>query len=332
MTPRALVLFSGGLDSQLAVCVLREQGVAVEGLHFQTIFTCCQSQAARAAARLDLRLTVLPAEDDYLDLVKYPRFGYGKGANPCVDCRIYMFARARRYLEQTGGDFLASGEVLGQRPKSQKRRDLRVIAYHAGVESRLLRPLSAKLLPPTEPEQRGWVDRERLFGIQGRSRQPLLQLARHFGLSEIPPPSNGCALTEVKFAHKVHDLLHAASDAERWEFELLRLGRHFRYSPHVKVIVGRNQADNDALQLAFQQHPQPTLALLTPDNFMGPRVLVIGQHSADVRSFALGLLMRFTRQPHPDPAWVRWETVAGSERVPGVVDPLAAAAANLAGG
>ena len=150
---RCLALLSGGLDSMLAIRLMQEQGIEVEAINFKTIFTCCQDTAAKAARDLGVRLTIIGQEDDYLDLVRKPMFGYGKGANPCIDCRIYMFERARLAMDQLGASFVVSGEVLGQRPKSQKRRDLEIIAFHSDLEDLLLRPLSAKLLPPTRPER-----------------------------------------------------------------------------------------------------------------------------------------------------------------------------------
>ena len=167
---RCVTLLSGGLDSMLAIRIMQAQGIEVEALNFKTMFTCCQDLSAQAAHRLGVRLTVVSQEDDYLELIKNPRFGYGKGANPCVDCRIYMFERAEKFMEQIGADFIVSGEVVGQRPMSQKRRDLDVISHQAGLEDLLLRPLSAKLLLPTLPERKGLVDRERLYAFQGRSR------------------------------------------------------------------------------------------------------------------------------------------------------------------
>ncbi|HIN95822.1 MAG TPA: hypothetical protein EYN03_09265, partial [Planctomycetes bacterium] len=143
---RCVTLLSGGLDSMLAIRIMQDQGIEVEALNFKTMFTCCQDLSAQAATRLGVRLTVVSQEDDYLELIKKPRFGYGKGANPCVDCRIYMFERAHKFMEQIGADFIVSGEVVGQRPMSQKRRDLDVISHQSGLEDLLLRPLSAKLL------------------------------------------------------------------------------------------------------------------------------------------------------------------------------------------
>jgi len=277
----------------LAVRLMQEQGIDVEALNFKTIFTCCQDQSAQAARALGVPLTVISQEDDYLDVVRNPRFGYGRGANPCVDCRIYMFQRARVYLEQTGADFVISGELVGQRPMSQKRSHLEVIAYHAGLEDRLLRPLSARRLPETLPERAGWVDRERLYGFVGRGRKGLIQLARQFGFEHIPAPSTGCSLTEPPFARKVFDLIEMPEPPRRWDFELLKVGRHFRFDAQTKVIVGRHAADNERLLYEHRQPESSSTALLDPANFTGPRALLTGLCTAAALQFAASLVIRY---------------------------------------
>jgi len=292
---RCVALLSGGLDSMLAVRLMQDQGVEVEALNFRTLFACCQDQAGRAARELGVPLTVVAPEDDYLDIVKYPRFGYGKGANPCIDCRIYMFQRARRFMDQSGARFVVSGEVLGQRPKSQKRRDMEIIAYHAGLEELLVRPLSARVLPPTLPERAGWIDRRRLGAIRGRGRKELIQLARQYGLSQIPTPSTGCALTEPQFARKVHDLIQLQPHSTQSDFELLRVGRHFRWDAATKVIIGRRETENEQLKSLFEAGDLRGAALLTPENFKGPRALVVGVASDAALDFAAGLVLRFSK-------------------------------------
>jgi tRNA U34 2-thiouridine synthase MnmA/TrmU len=330
MTVRCVALFSGGLDSMLAVRIMQEQGIEVEVLNFKTLFTCCQDQAGRAARELGVRLTVLATDDDYLDLVKYPRFGYGKGANPCVDCRIYMFQRARDYMERSGAKFMISGEVVGQRPMSQKKRDLEVIAFHSQLEDLLLRPLSAKLLPPTLPEREGWVDRGRLYAFRGRGRRELIALAEQFGLRDIPTPSTGCALTEQLFAKKVHDLIQFAPQAQRWEFELLKVGRHFRWNETTKVVVGRNEAENDQLEYLYRLPDAANAVMLRPENFMGPRVLVVGEPTAESLAFASGLILRYSKHYDPDQPLIFRESAAGSEVFLASPDPRSLAATSLA--
>lgn len=297
---RCIALFSGGLDSMLAVRMMQDQGVDVEAVNFKTIFTCCQDESARAARLLGVRLTVVTQEDDYLELVRHPRFGYGKGANPCVDCRIYMFQRAARLLDELGAQFVVSGEVLGQRLMSQKKRDLEVIAHHAGLRDLLLRPLSAQLLPETKPEREGWVDRARLGRFVGASRKGLIDLARKYEFPYIPTPSNGCSLTEVGFAAKVHDLVQLHPSPRRWDFELLKTGRHYRFSDDVKVVVSRRESDGALMELAHQQPDAGARVLLKPRNFTGPVALLLGPPRDAALAFAAGLVVRHAKQPPDD--------------------------------
>jgi tRNA-uridine 2-sulfurtransferase len=306
MRRRCIALLSGGLDSKLAIRLMQVQGIWVEALNFKTVFTCCQGQSAQAARELGVPLTVVAQEDDYLDLVRKPRFGYGKGANPCVDCRIYMFERAKRFMEQVEADFIVSGEVLGQRPKSQKRRDLRVISHHSRLDDLLLRPLSARRLPKTLPEREGWVDRRQLYDFHGRSRKKLIALAQQLGIRDIPVPSTGCALTEPQFSKKVFDLIHVEpATATRWDYELLKFGRHFRYDERTKMIVGRHFDENGTLEYFHQLPEARSQATVKPENFKGPLVLIVGEVTEQTVDYAGTLAWRFSRQPSPEEATIR---------------------------
>ncbi|MEQ8789047.1 MAG: hypothetical protein RIC55_22230 [Pirellulaceae bacterium] len=330
MTVRCVALLSGGLDSMLAIRIMQEQGVEVEALNFKTIFTCCQDQSGHAARDLGVRLTVVGQDDDYLDLVKAPQFGYGKGANPCVDCRIYMFQKAKRFMEQVGAQFIVSGEVVGQRPMSQKRGDLDVIAHHSELDDLLLRPLSAKLLPPTRPEREGLVDREKLYGIWGRSRKRLIELAKSFGFTDIPTPSSGCALTETRFSRKVHDLIQLDPRARRWDFELLKTARHFRFDARTKVLVGRNESDNETLRYMHQLPDAASTALLEPENFPGPVVMLIGPACEESLSYAVGMLTRYAKSTEAPQAQIRIHTRERSYLTSPQVHPDAEQATTLA--
>ncbi|MCH2123505.1 MAG: hypothetical protein MK165_01840 [Pirellulaceae bacterium] len=288
-----LALLSGGLDSILAIRLMQQQGIGVEAVNFKTVFTCCQDQSAQAARDLNVPLTVIGQDADYLDLIKTPKFGYGRGANPCVDCRIYMFEKAKHYMEQVGADFIISGEVVGQRPMSQKRRDLERISYHSELEDLLLRPLSAKLLPPTLPERKKWVDRSQLYDFHGRSRKGLIELAKRFGMEDIPSPSTGCALTETRFSKKVFDLNLRQPTSGLWDYGLLTIGRHFRLNAEVKAIVGRHESENLQLEYLHQLPDATSSALLRPREFSGPAVLLIGPMEKETLAFAGGLIMRY---------------------------------------
>jgi tRNA-uridine 2-sulfurtransferase len=198
-------------------------------------------------------------------------------------------------MDQVDASFVISGEVVGQRPMSQKRRDLDIIARDAGLEDLLLRPLSAKLLPPTLPERLGIIDREQLYGIEGRSRKGLIELAHQYGFKEIPQPSTGCALTEPLFANKVRDLIDLSPEARQWDFELLRVGRHFRYDSQSKVVIGKDESQNEHLRRMATQERASECCLLEPENFPGPTALITGPTSDEVLDFAAGLILRYSK-------------------------------------
>lgn len=297
---RCVALLSGGLDSMLAIRIMQEQGIEVEAVNFKTAFTCCQDMSAQAAHKMGVRLTVISQDEDYLDLIREPKFGYGKGANPCVDCRIYMFDKAREFMKQVDAQFMVSGEVVGQRPMSQKKRDLKVISHHSDSSDTLLRPLSAKCLPPTLPEREGWVDRNELYDFVGRSRKGLIALARELGIEDIPSPSTGCALTEPRFSKKVFDLMEKSPDAKRWDYELLSIGRHFRLNDEIKVVVGRDESENLRLRYLHDLPDATSSATLHPISFQGATALVIGPYTDEAHKFACGLVLRYSQPPESD--------------------------------
>jgi len=284
---KAIGLVSGGLDSTLAVKVIRDQGIEVSAVNFSTGF--CRSdhhramsafgaeqdpkrlrnEALRAGADLGVAVRVVDISEDYMDIILKPRHGYGANMNPCVDCRAYMLKAARAIMEEEGADFVFTGEVLGQRPMSQHLRAMKVIEKDAGLEDRLLRPLSAKLLAPTLPEREGWVDRERLLRLQGRTRKPQLRLAREAELVDLPSPAGGCCyLTEKVYSSRFHDhLMHleegAAPDAK--DVLLMKVGRHFRMGPELKLVVARDEAECN-----FLRHFFPESVKLEALDLMGP--------------------------------------------------------------
>lgn len=313
--PRAVALFSGGLDSTLAIRILQLQGFEIEALNIRTTFSCCKTPAAQAAADLGVRLTVLPVADDYVDVIRHPAYGYGKGMNPCIDCRIYMSHMARKFMEEVGACVVITGEILGQRPMSQKRRDLDIISRRSGLQGRLLRPLSARLLPPTIPETEGIIDREKLYDFSGRERTPLVELAQQLGVQWIPQPSTGCALTELTFAPRVRDLLEHQPEATRADFELLSMGRHLRLDQGAKVVVGRDEQENTWLEYFFDREKPEPAALLTPNNFVGPVAIVLGRTDAATRQAAGALLIRYTRQVDPANAQVQVRLSDGSSEL-----------------
>ena len=329
---RAVVLFSGGLDSMLAVRILQEQGLEVDALNIRTTFDCCKVPAAQAALELGIRQTVLTVGEDYIPLIRNPRYGHGKGFNPCVDCRIYMAKMAKRFMEQIGACCVATGEILGQRPMSQKRNDLDVVLRRSGLYGRLLRPLSAKLLEPTIPEQEGIIDREKLFGFSGRSRTPLLELAEQLGINEdlIPTPSTGCALTEASFAPRVEDLLRHEPEAMSWEFELLNIGRHIRLDPKTKIVLGRNAQENAALRALAMREDAKDPIMIEPENFTGPDAMLVGQTAGDYIKLAGAIIIRYAKRVDPAATeGLSLRVTHGSETTSESIDPTAADRHNL---
>jgi len=246
---KALGLLSGGLDSTLAVKLMLEQGVEVETLNFVTPFCLCGRKgcdAADVASKFQVKLKRIFLGDEYLKMLRKPKHGYGKNMNPCIDCRILMLKKAKRYAKQIGAGFIFTGEVLDERPMSQHRRAMEIIERESGLKGKILRPLSAKCLPETDAEKRGWIEREKLLDIKGRSRKRQIELARSFGLSDYPCPAGGCLLTDRDFAAKVRDLFKHKRDVRLKDISLLKVGRHFRVESN-KIIVGRNEMENRLL-------------------------------------------------------------------------------------
>lgn len=249
---KAIALLSGGLDSTLAVKLVLEQGIEVIAVNFVTPFCqCsrkggCRYEAKRAADEFGIRLKAFDISREYIEIVKNPKYGYGRNLNPCIDCRIMMHRKAKAYMEEIGASFLITGEVLGQRPMSQHKRALQIIERESGLEGLVLRPLSAKLFPPTIPEKAGMVNRERLLDLSGRSRKPQMALALKYGVNDYPCPAGGCLLTDPGFARRMKDLLEHTEPSLN-DIALLKVGRHFRLSPSAKVAVGRNKEENERL-------------------------------------------------------------------------------------
>jgi len=282
---KAVGMLSGGLDSTLAARVMLEQGIEITALHFRTGFSYVErdrvvgqevgpSDVERAAATLDVNLEVVDVSAEYLPLVLNPRYGYGSGMNPCVDCRIFLLRQAKRWMEEHGYHFVFTGEVVGQRPKSQMRPTLKTVERASGLRGYLLRPLSARLLEPTVPEQRGWVDRERLYGIGGRGRKEQIALAERFGITDYPQPSGGCCyLIDRTYSRRLRDLL-AREGSEALtpdQVQLLAVGRHLRLPSGRKVVVGRREQENDYLASCGVNG-----VLLTTPNHPGPTTLMPG--------------------------------------------------------
>ncbi len=305
-TRKAVALISGGLDSMLAAKVVLDQGVHVEGINFYTGF-CVEghthairkqdrakpkrNNALWVAEQLGVPLHIIDVVEEYKDVVINPKHGYGSNLNPCLDCKGFMVHHAHRWMEENAYDFIITGEVLGQRPMSQRRDTLPVIARESGAGDRLLRPLCAKLLPPTLPEREGWVDREQLLAFNGRSRKPQMALAAHYDLTDYAQPAGGCCfLTDPNYTTKLADLWQSHGD-KRYELDdimLLKVGRHLRPRPHFKLIVGREEGENNFLEGYRRRYTH-----LRSLSHSGPLVLIDGETDNDDLHLAARLAARF---------------------------------------
>jgi len=249
---KALSLFSGGLDSILATRLILNQGIDVEALNFANLFCSCKEEnkcgVVEAAKQLGVPLKVVDVGDDYLRIVRKPRHGYGRNMNPCVDCKVFMAKKAKKYAKEIGATFVFTGEVLDERPMSQHFKALKIIEEESGLKGKLLRPLSAKLLPETVVERKGLVKRDELLDIRGKSRKPQIKLAAEFGIASYPSPASGCLLTCKEFAARLRDLFRHKKRCSMADAALLKVGRHFRLGEN-KVVVGRNEAENKVLAL-----------------------------------------------------------------------------------
>jgi len=265
--PKAVVLLSGGLDSTLAAKLLQEQGVEVIGVHFSTGFCVAdhkraaagvnedprklRNEALRAGVDLGIPVEIVDISQEYLDIVFNPRHGYGANMNPCIDCRAFMLRKAKALMEDRGADFVATGEVLGQRPMSQRRDTMRIVEKDSGLQGKLLRPLSALSLQPTDPEKAGLVDRSMLLNLKGRGRRAQMDLIEVRGITDYPSPAGGCCfLTDANYTRKFRDKMAHRKEGRLGpeDVTLLKVGRHFRVAPELKLIVGRKKEENDFLE------------------------------------------------------------------------------------
>ncbi len=307
---RAVALISGGLDSMLAAKVVQEQGVHVEGVNFFTGF-CVEghthairkkkqtkpqrNNALWVAEQLGIKLHIIDVIEEYKEVLLNPKHGYGQHLNPCLDCKVFMVRKALAwsFMEEHRFDFIVTGEVIGQRPKSQRKETMPIIARESGADDRLLRPLCAKHLPPTLPEREGWVNREALFDFHGRNRKPQIELAQHFGFEDWAQPAGGCCfLTDAQYSAKLADLWHARGHRE-YELDdimLLKVGRHIRPNQRLKIIVGREEGEN-----RYMEGYRNTFLSITPTSHSGPLALLDGTPTnADVE-LAAQIVARYSQ-------------------------------------
>ena len=338
---RAVALFSGGLDSSLAILTILKQGIEVKALKFLTPFDCdiCHIRLHlyvspsptppikggdnapqpplnlrggeggvmfpsplagegkgegyhifSVAERFGFEVKLIDLSDKFIKIVKNPKFGYGKNMNPCIDCRILMLKEAKAVMNMIRADFIITGEVLSQRPMSQRRDTFNLIDREAGVTGYVLRPLSAKLLKITFPESKGIINREMLYGLSGRLRKPQMALAEELGLTDYPAPAGGCLLTEPNYAHRLKDLLTYNPAPSMRDIDLLRIGRHFRLSPSCKITVGRNKDENETIASLSVNGDY----LLKIDGYGSPTTLVTGEITDEAISVAASLCARYS--------------------------------------
>ncbi|MEJ2060234.1 MAG: tRNA (5-methylaminomethyl-2-thiouridylate)-methyltransferase [Gammaproteobacteria bacterium] len=306
---KAVALISGGLDSMLATRTVMEQGIHVEGINFFTGF-CVEghthairkqdrdkpkrNNALWVAEQLGIKLHIVDIVEEYKDVVINPKHGYGANLNPCLDCKVFMVNKAREWMQANGFDFIITGEVIGQRPMSQRKDTMPIVARESGADDRLLRPLCAKNLRPTLPEREGWVDREKLHDFSGRSRKPQMALAERFGIEEYAQPAGGCCfLTNEQYAQKLADLWQhrGSKDYELDDIMLLKVGRHLRPRDNFKLIVSREEGENN-----FLEGYRKLFTHIRTLSHGGPLVLIDGHDlSAEDLMLAARITARFSQ-------------------------------------
>ncbi len=298
---KAIALLSGGLDSTLAILVLLKQGIDITAVTFLTHFGCdisdsssCSKNPFPAAKKFGFEVKLSHLADKFIEIVKSPKYGHGKNMNPCIDCRILMLREAKELMGMIGADFIVTGEVLGQRPMSQRRDTLNIIDRDAGVKGYVLRPLSAKLMNETAPEREGLVRRELLYNFSGRSRKPQMALAKEVGLTDYPAPAGGCLLTEPNFSFRLRELLDHTPDPSLNDLHLLRIGRHFRLSSTCKAIVGRDERENGVIESFADAESY----LFRVEGVGSPVALLCGAGSENFIPLAASLCARYSDAKH----------------------------------
>jgi len=294
---RAFSLLSGGLDSILATRLIMDQGIEVVGLHFITPFFGYQHKG-REAEQVEkwhclygISARILDVSEEFIQILRHPRYGFGKNFNPCIDCKIFLFSQAKKIMEAEGGEFLISGEVLGQRPMSQRRDALRIVERDSGTEGILLRPLCAKNLKPTRPELMGLVDREKLLALSGRSRKPQLELAAEMGIQNFPTPAGGCYLTDPVLAKRFQRYFATQAEISKHDLLLLMVGRHFRLPAGARLVVSRREGENEKL-LNLRQEGDLILKL---QGIPGPLGLVRGEIGEKDLYLAAAIIARYSK-------------------------------------
>lgn len=325
-TRKAVALISGGLDSLLAVKVMQQQGIYVEGINFFTGF-CVEghthairkkdrqkpkrNNALWSAEQLGIKLHIIDIIEEYKEVVFNPKYGYGANLNPCLDCKIFMVKKAHEWMQANGFDFVITGEVVGQRPKSQRKDTMPLIQKDSGIDDLLLRPLCAKNLPPTLPETEGWVEREKLLGFSGRNRKPQIALAKQFGFEDFAQPAGGCCfLTDEKYSVKLSDLWKTRGERtyEIDDIMLLKVGRHIRPAEHFKLIIAREEGETKYLQGYKKQYDS-----LKTTSHSGPLALIDGNLAAEELKQAAAIVARYSQGRTAEEVELDFQTKSGEK-------------------
>ena len=303
---KVVALLSGGLDSQLAIKMMQEQGFDVSAVAIKTPFCdfdCgrgCGFEIRERADDLNVNLKTVYLGDEYIEMLKHPKHGIGAGFNPCIDCRSMMFDAAKKHMEDIGAEFIISGEVLGQRPMSQHAPALKTIENESDLVGKIVRPLSAALLPETDPEKDGLIKRENLGMIRGRTRRGQLDMAKKYGIENPPNAGGGCLLTEPHFGIKAKDLFSHTKNPTINDIDLLKIGRHFRLDEETKFIVGRNKDENEMIKAIAL----PGDILLEAKDFVGPVSILRGSNAKQHLKFASSITLRYSDAPNNEQAIV----------------------------
>lgn len=313
---KVVALLSGGLDSQLAVKMMQSQGFEVSAVAIKTPFCdfdCgrgCGFEIRERADSLGVNLKTVYLGDEYIEMLKHPKYGFGAGMNPCIDCRSMMFKAAKKHMEEIGAEFIISGEVLGQRPMSQHGPALKTIEKESDLEGYIVRPLSAALLPKTIPEEAGLIKRENLGMIKGRSRRTQLQLAKEFGIENPPNAGGGCLLTDPAFGKRAKDLFSHTDNPTINDIDLLKIGRHFRLDEKTKLIVGRNKDENEILKALALAND----LIFYAKDYMGPIALVRGENTQTFVHLCAAITLRYSDAPKESDSVVVIEKNNGTEK------------------
>ena len=296
---KIVALLSGGLDSTLAIKTMQKQGFEVSAVAIKTPFCdfdCgrgCGFEIRERADNLGVNLKTVYLGDEYIEMLKHPKHGFGSGMNPCIDCRAMMFEAGKKHMEEIGAEFIISGEVLGQRPMSQFAPALKKIEKLSNLEGKIVRPLSAALLPATDPEKNGLIKRKDLGMIRGRSRKEQLHMAKEFGIEDPPNAGGGCLLTDPAFSLRAIDLFKHIETPTTNDIDLLKIGRHFRLDQNTKLIVGRNKDENEMMHaLAL-----PDDILLEAEEHVGPTALLRGSNIGKHIKFSAEITLRYSDAP-----------------------------------